>query len=56
MDTLKYCLRQKLVLRQLNYVLFVTKQLWTTKQSKIAEKNSSMKVTGFAVVPYGAIQ
>ncbi len=49
---LKYCLRQKLGLRQLNYVLFATKQVLTTKQSKIAEKSTSMKVTGFAIMPY----
>ncbi len=50
-DTLKNCLRQKLGLRQLNYVLFATKQVLTTKQSKIAEKSASIKVTEFATMP-----
>jgi hypothetical protein len=43
---------QKLGLRQLDYVLFATKQVLATKQSKIAEKSTSMKVTGFAIMPY----
>jgi hypothetical protein len=51
-DVLKYCLGQKLWLRQLNYVSFVKKQVFTIRQSKISQKKAFMKALGLAVTPY----
>jgi hypothetical protein len=51
-DILKYCLRQKLGLRQLNYVSFVKKQVFTTRQSKISKKCALVKGPALAKMPY----